>query len=294
MSDKEYFERLVSSSIDGALTEKEKEKLGAHLKECPSCAALKNDLERMRELFMEGADSVRFPDTLHENIMANVRKEARVKVVTPEKPVRRLPVFTMVVVAAAVVLAVLGGGLGQIFTMFGDNSGTSTASVDEGIGEMAPEPESVPETGGGGSDILDHGGAYNGSAEISGNTDGAVMYDEAADEAPMAETEESTDEESAYSKSSRVIAPDIEFPDSLKGMAVSHCYIARSPDAIVDIDGELVANENGASYFLLDNSTSPVEETIVKLEQAGCTVEAYEDVGLVIDNKEDNWLLILN
>ncbi len=294
MSDREYFERLVSSSIDGALTEKEKEKLSAHLQECPSCAALKKDLERMRDMFMEGADSVCFPETLHENIMDKVRKEAHVKVVTPEKPVRRLPVFTMVAVAAAVVLAVLGGGLGQIFTMFGDNSGMSTASVEPGGGGMAPAPEDVPEMEAGDSGGANNtGGADTAQAGISDYSDGAVMYDE-YDDTAIAETEESANAGNASSKSSRDVTPGIEFPDSLKGMAVSHCYIASPSDAITDIDGELVANENGASYFLLDNATSPVEETIVKLEQAGCIVEAYDDIGLVIDNREDKWLLILN
>ena len=46
MSDEEYFEQLVSNSLDGTLTDSEREKLEEHLAECPSCAALKQDLEQ--------------------------------------------------------------------------------------------------------------------------------------------------------------------------------------------------------------------------------------------------------
>ena len=66
MSDKEYYEQLCSNSIDGTLTDSEREKLEAHLAECPSCAALKQDLEQMHALFSTEAA---LPDGLHEKIM---------------------------------------------------------------------------------------------------------------------------------------------------------------------------------------------------------------------------------
>ena len=40
MNDEEYFGQLCSNSVDGTLTDSEREKLEAHLAECPSCAAL--------------------------------------------------------------------------------------------------------------------------------------------------------------------------------------------------------------------------------------------------------------
>ena len=72
MSDEEYFEQLCSNSIDGTLTDAEREKLEAHLAECPSCAALKQDLERMQALF---AEEVEPPAGLHENIMQRLEHE---------------------------------------------------------------------------------------------------------------------------------------------------------------------------------------------------------------------------
>ena len=108
MNDEEYFEQLCSNSVDGTLTDSEREKLEAHLAECPSCAALLRDLREMRALFAQEAEA---PDSLHDGIMEQLRQETKLHVVQPEKPVRRMPVFTMVGVAAAVVLVVLGGGL---------------------------------------------------------------------------------------------------------------------------------------------------------------------------------------
>ena len=43
MNEEEYFEQLCSNSVDGTLTDSEKQKLEEHLAECPSCAALKED-----------------------------------------------------------------------------------------------------------------------------------------------------------------------------------------------------------------------------------------------------------
>ena len=112
MSDEEYFEQLCSNSIDGTLTEAEREKLEAHLAECPSCAALQQDLEWMQAAFAEEAEP---PAGLHDGIMQRLRQESRLEVVQPEKPVRRMPVITMVAAAAVVVLVVLGGGLMPMF-----------------------------------------------------------------------------------------------------------------------------------------------------------------------------------
>ena len=109
MNDEEYFGQLCSNSVDGTLTDSEREKLEAHLAECPSCAALLRDLREMRALFAQEAEA---PDSLHDGIMEQLRQETKLHVVQPEKPVRRMPVFTMVGVAAAVVLGV-GRAIGE-------------------------------------------------------------------------------------------------------------------------------------------------------------------------------------
>ena len=74
MNDEEYFEQLCSNSVDGTLTDSEREKLEAHLAECPSCAALLRDLREMRALFAQEAEA---PDSLHDGIMEQLRQETK-------------------------------------------------------------------------------------------------------------------------------------------------------------------------------------------------------------------------
>ena len=131
MNDEEYFEQLCSNSVDGTLTDSEREKLEAHLAECPSCAALLRDLREMRALFAQEAEA---PDSLHDGIMEQLRQETKLHVVQPEKPVRRMPVFTMVGVAAAVVLGV-GRAIGEAMAvmMVSGNAPNMPGSIFESV-----------------------------------------------------------------------------------------------------------------------------------------------------------------
>ena len=64
MNEEEYFEQLCSNSVDGTLTDSEKQKLEEHLAECPSCAALKEDLEQMHSML--AVDETEPPAGLHD------------------------------------------------------------------------------------------------------------------------------------------------------------------------------------------------------------------------------------
>lgn len=168
MNEEEYFEQLCSNSVDGTLTDSEKQKLEEHLAECPSCAALKEDLEQMHSML--AVDETEPPAGLHDSIMERLRQEETVRVVAPQKPMRRLPVFTMVAAAAVVVLVVLGGGLMPAFSTVGSGStaAADSASADAGDctadGGMQDEIEqSVRENADASS-----GGASNSSVQQSG------------------------------------------------------------------------------------------------------------------------------
>ena len=70
---------------------------------------------------------------------------------------------------------------------------------------------------------------------------------------------------------------------SLHGAHTAYCYVAVGGSSLPDIDGELLAQENGVSWFRLDNSMETLEKTLQTVEQAGCTVTAYDKVDLTID-----------
>ena len=328
MSDEEYFEQLVSNSLDGTLTDSEREKLEEHLAECPSCAALKQDLEQMRAWF---AEEVETPEGLHEGIMQKLEQETKLRVVQPEKPVRRMPVFTMVAAAAVVVLVVLGGGLMPAFsTVDSARSGNTTAASDgaaaadtagqavadaaedagltagseenagaavapsEG-GQVVQPRNSVPESGA--AAPQDSTGS---TAEQSTGGSGAAQT---TDDEVWAELQpntkgaaEDSSTEQAEPKVNIALAeaqPSIKLPSSLSGTSVAHCYFADGGKEIPDIDGQLVATVDGISWFLLDNNMTTLQDTLTRVEDAGFTVSAYENVGLTIDSKAASWLLIV-
>nr|WP_297284492.1 zf-HC2 domain-containing protein [uncultured Agathobaculum sp.] len=327
MSDEEYFEQLVSNSLDGTLTDSEREKLEEHLAECPSCAALKQDLEQMRAWFSEEGET---PAGLHEGIMQKLEQETKLRVVQPEKPVRRMPVFTMVAAAAVVVLVVLGGGLMPAFSTVdsagsanttaasdgaaaaADTAGQAVADAAEDAGLTAGSEENagaavVPSEGGQAvqsrnsvpeSDTVTPQDSTESTSEQStGGSSTAATEDEVwAELQPNTKDAAGGSAEQAEAKVNIALAqaqPSLTLPDSLRGVSVAHCYFAAGGAELPDLDGQLISTADGISWFLLQNNMSNLQDTLGRLEDAGFTVSAYEDVGLTIDSKAASWLLIV-
>lgn len=327
MSDEEYFEQLVSSSLDGTLTESEREKLDAHLAECPSCAALKQDLEQMRALFAAEAE---LAAGLHDSIMQRVRQEERLRVVQPEKPVRRLPVLTMVAAAAVVVLVVLGGGLMPAFSTVSSTSAADTATADagagsDGAGQMirsAAEDAGLADGSEEAAAAEESGQAENGAVQPrvtapeesddstagqSGGTQasGGETTDAAADGSaadgqskvwaglqPGTQAETGDSGQNAHPEATLADAlPSITIPDALRGSHVAHSYLATGGAEMPDINGELLYTGDGVSWFSLENSMTTLQETLQTLENAGFTVTTLDEVGLILDSKATTWLL---
>ena len=327
MNDEEYFEQLCSNSVDGTLTDSEREKLEAHLAECPSCAALLRDLREMRALFAQEAEA---PDSLHDGIMEQLRQETKLHVVQPEKPVRRMPVFTMVGVAAAVVLVVLGGGLMPSFSTVGN--GSSDASADAGDAVAAVTADSYSADAGAASngaaadiaEAAENAGMNSASRSIpettvQGTSDIAAGSSASGETAPqtgdssapaVTSLPESTDSGSIAAQSepggrAAVNSSDssdstatartgaaLMLPEAAHGLRVAHCYIAEG-GSLPELGGTLLYSDSDAAWFLLDNNMTVLQDTLSALEKAGCTVAAYEDIGLTIDSKADSWLLIV-
>ena len=85
----------------------------------------------------------------------------------------------------------------------------------------------------------------------------------------------------------------VEVPESLRAMTVSHCYLAQGGGELPDIGGELLATDNEASWFLLDNNLTTLQDTLDAVENAGYTVASYEEAGLTIDSKASSWILVV-
>lgn len=319
MRDCEYFEQLCSNSVDGTLTEEEQRALDGHLAECPSCAALKRDLEQMQELFSADAE---VPESLHEHIMERIEHEARLTVVQPERPVRRMPVFTMVAAAAVVVMVVLGGGVSRFFGMgvsapnaspaaaadtaasadagafteeaqaqIAGQAGMDAAPADANEEQLQQDAAEAPKTASGNSEPASAGGGMSApSAPVhSQQMDGGQPEMKAL--APEGRAAPASDEPqvnaAVYSMESAPI-----LPQGVQGMRVASCYLASGTGELPGVEGTLLVSENGYSYFSLENNMTVIEKTLDSLEKAGYAVAAYDDVNLVTDGKAEVWLLI--
>ena len=278
----------------------------------------------MRALWGE---EVEVPDDLHEGIMDALRQENKLHVVQPEKPVRRMPVFTMVGVAAAVVLVVLGGGLMPSFSTVGSGGSDSTAAGDSAAvladsytaqadapadsteNEIAEAAEDAGIRAAGGStantapatnDLAPGGTSSSEAAPQTGENSApaVISLPEGTDSGSIAVQSEPggraavNSSDSSDSTATARTGAALTLPEAAHGLRVAHCYIAEG-GSLPELGGTLLYSDSDAAWFLLDNNMTVLQDTLSALEKAGCTVAAYEDIGLTIDSKADSWLLIV-
>lgn len=74
MTSCKYYQELISRMLDDDLTKAERDELAAHVKTCPDCAAVYVAFRSLSEHL--GADLEEVPASVHENIMAEVRRDS--------------------------------------------------------------------------------------------------------------------------------------------------------------------------------------------------------------------------
>ena len=73
----DYYQELVSRSLDDELSVEERKELAVHLASCPSCSQMRQLMADISGLMEE--DMEELPDGLHEDIMASVRRSEMIK-----------------------------------------------------------------------------------------------------------------------------------------------------------------------------------------------------------------------
>ena len=73
----EYYEELISRSLDDALNVEERKELAVHLASCPSCSQMRQLMADISQMMEE--DTEELPAGLHENIMAGIRRSEMIK-----------------------------------------------------------------------------------------------------------------------------------------------------------------------------------------------------------------------
>lgn len=73
----EYYEELISRSLDDALNVEERKELAVHLASCPSCSQMRQLMADISQMMEE--DTEELPAGLHEDIMAGIRRSEMIK-----------------------------------------------------------------------------------------------------------------------------------------------------------------------------------------------------------------------
>ena len=77
MKNCEYYQELISRSLDDALSVEERRELAVHLASCPSCSQMRQLMADISGIMEEELEEL--PAGLHENIMAGIRRSEMIK-----------------------------------------------------------------------------------------------------------------------------------------------------------------------------------------------------------------------
>lgn len=140
----EEYQELISRLLDGELSSEEQTALDAHIAVCPDCAAVCAAFHALSEAL--SSDLVEPPEALHENIMANIRRENIKKQNRPTRRWRSLlavaACFAVIVLAAANVPRLLHG-MGSPASS--QSSSSSAPAAVQGMADAASaEDDFVP------------------------------------------------------------------------------------------------------------------------------------------------------
>lgn len=326
MHDCNYYEDLCSLSLDDELTAAERAALEAHLTICPACASYMEQLREMQKLL--AVDSLTAPSSLHEDIMELVLADAQ-KTASPVPVKKRfVPVFTMLAAAAAAVMLVTSGTVGDMFRSSG-NTGAMPAAADSaamdtgaaaggtdpavfGVEKAADVPvQEIKPSLEAGLPEADAAAPAETETEKKQVTvpegESAPKKEEPA--APQTASEnppKATENGNAPAAGARsvmsaaapaglsVVLP--ETPSALKEQGFASCYVAVGTGKLPDFGGTLTAEvpESKVYYFTIKSNMSVLEKALTALDGAGYSAVQRDDVqSITIDAKAENALLVI-
>ena len=182
MTNCEHYQKLISRMLDNDLSKDERSALAAHVKTCPDCAAVYVAFRSLSEHL--GADLEEVPPSVHENVMAEVRRDSLRAKNSVHRSHRRW--HTALTVAACLVLVAAAGlSLPRLAPRMGKSAAPQAAEPFA----MAEDPmteEAAPE---------ERESAYEGMTKNDALRTADSTLDEAPAEAPLPNSQAVTQRE---------------------------------------------------------------------------------------------------
>lgn len=131
----DYYQELISRMLDGDLSRAQRDELAEHVKVCPDCAAVYVAFRSLSEHLGEELEDV--PQTVHENVMAEIRRDQIRRKNTVRHTHRR---WHAVLTAAACLVLIVAAGL-SFPKLAARKADSMTAQPAPAAVEEAAEPE---------------------------------------------------------------------------------------------------------------------------------------------------------
>ena len=199
MTSCEHYQELISRMLDDDLTKAERDELAAHVKSCPDCAAVYVAFRSLSEHL--GADLDEVPASVHENVMAEVRRDSLRARNSVHRSHRRW--HTALTVAACLVLVVAASLSLPKIVWRTDAAKSAPAAVEQFVGPEEPmAEEAAPEE----------------KESFYGTTmqnDALRNEDSAFDEAPAEEPVPYPDSNTSIEKADGALILDVEQSEAL-------------------------------------------------------------------------------
>ena len=291
----EEYEALISAFIDGALADKDRAELMAHMAECPACQAYFDDQIAIHDALADM--EVKAPEGFADRVMAQVRQESQQAPVSEKQEKKTVP-FPLwrryaAMAACCAIVAIAG-----FWAFNGGQLGTGNVAADTALmdSRSAPVTEDEETDAADSSTPADAAGAdAAGDAPLSDEQ----PVQEAPADALVPETDDGAaeDQNAGEPETFSVTAadPETDRVDSAENRGDSSPQQYAAKDSFVS-----TANATAGAVTLTTDSTLAEAWVVENLGQAweagasyALTVEQFDQVQALLESNGESFLLAM-
>lgn len=277
---REYIAQDPKAYASGTL---KKQELAAHLAGCGECRRYLEEMLAAEELLCQ-LEELPVPEDAHEKCMEAVLRDVERRTVHSGPKKRRIPVFSLMGAAAAVVILAVSGHLGTV-----SNYADSTAS-DAAVPEVARMDSAPGDRGSDSSAIIMPGDDAKTEITMSPSPeDSAGQAPAQSQDNSLESTLTVEDIVNLYADTTAVL----EIPDSVAKESYAFYVVAAGGGTASEIGGTLLYESGAVKYFLVANEMTSLEELFDSLKTDGFSTVSSADERININSGAENGLLVL-